>query len=80
MVVVVIIKTSVVGGLEPAYLGLELPAGATATDFEVGVDVVAAAAEDGTDEACRKMTMRPSEWAEKIASTTTSSSAIAATR
>jgi hypothetical protein len=79
-----------VGGLEPAddCLGLELAAGATATDVTVGVGVVAladlagwaVAAEDGKEEACRKMTMRPSEWAEKIASTTTSSSAIAATR
>ena len=36
--------------------------------------------EDDVGVACRKMTMRPSEWAEKIASTTISSSTMAATR
>ena len=76
-----------VGGLEPAenYLDLELVVGAVVVGVEVEVAVLAdlvgwPATGDGTEEACRKMTMRPSECAEKIASTTTSSSPTAAMR
>jgi len=74
-----------VGGLGPDCLGLELTVGAVVVGVEVEVAVLAdlvgwLATGDGTEEACRKMTMRPSECAEKIASTTISSSAIAATR
>ena len=76
-----------VGGLESAedYLGLELTVGAAVVKME-GEGVVLAelagwpAPGEGTEGAWRKMTMRPSEWAEKIASTTTSSSVIAAMR
>jgi len=74
-------------GLELAddCLGLELAVGATDVSVEVEAMLLTdlagwLATGDGTEEACRKMTIRPSEWAEKIASTTTSSSAIAATR
>lgn len=65
-------------------LGLEPSAGAV-VEAEVGVVVLAdldgwPTPGDDVELACRKMTMRPSEWAEKMASTTTSSSTIAAIR
>lgn len=74
------------GGLEPDddCLGLEPTVGDTVVGVEVGVVLADLAGwpapEDDVEEPCRKMTMRPSEWAEKIASTTTSSSTIAAMR
>jgi hypothetical protein len=74
------------GGLELAddCLVLELTVGAV-VGVEAGVVVLAdldgwPATGDDVGVACRKITMRPSEWAEKIASTTTSSSTIAAIR
>jgi len=66
-----------VGGLEPVddCLGLEPTVGVALADLDGWP-----APGDDAEVACRKMTMRPSEWAEKIASTTTSSSTIAAIR
>ena len=70
------------GGLEPAddCLGLEPTVGITVVGVVLSDLAGWPASEDDVEKACRKMTMRPSEWAEKIASTTTSSSTIAAMR